>query len=91
MARVQDLDPAEIERLGDLVVRSGTVRVVSADTMQPLMTTTEILDIEDRLAVDARALATTPSGLNPERRKPRGSPVRRARNDNAGYGFHPLV
>jgi len=58
-------DPAEIERLGDLVVGSATVRVLSADTMQPLMTTTEVLDIEDRLAADARALATTASGLNP--------------------------
>lgn len=59
-------DPGEIERLGDLAVRSGTVRVLSADTMQPLMTTTEVLDIEDQLAADARALATTASGLNPD-------------------------
>ena len=59
-------DPAEIERLGDLVVRSETVRVLTANTIQPLMTTTEVLDIEDLLAADARALATTASGLNPD-------------------------
>lgn len=58
-------DPSEIERLGDLVVAGGDVRVLSADTMQPIMTTTEVLDIEDRLADDAAALARTPSGITP--------------------------
>lgn len=57
-------DPAEIERLSDLVVRSEAVRVLSADTVQPLMTTIEVLEIEDRLEADARTLATTPSGLD---------------------------
>lgn len=54
-------DPAQIERLGDLVVRCDSVRVLSADSAQPLMTTTEILDIEHKLAADAAALAAAPS------------------------------
>lgn len=56
-------DPSEIERLGDLIIRSDDVRVLSADPMQPLMTTTEILRIEDRLRNDATALASTSSGI----------------------------
>lgn len=56
-------DPTEIERLGDLIVRSEEVRVLSADPMQPLMTTTEILRIEDRLRDDATALASTSSSV----------------------------
>ncbi len=56
-------DPADIERLGDLVVRSDSVHVLSADTAQPLMTTTEILRIEEKLAADAAALAGTPSPI----------------------------
>lgn len=56
-------DPSEIERLGDLIVRCDDVRVLSADPAQPLMTTTEILRIEDRLRDDARALASTLSGV----------------------------
>ena len=47
-------DPDEIERLGDLIVRADEVRVLSADPVQPLMTTTEILAIEDALDADAR-------------------------------------
>lgn len=60
-ARVSD--PTEIERLGDLIVRLDEVRVLSADPVQPLMTTTEILVIEDRLRDDAIALASTSSGI----------------------------
>ncbi len=56
-------DPTEIERLGDRVVGDGSVRVLSADTAQPLMTTTEVLAIEDRLENDAKALARSGSGL----------------------------
>lgn len=56
-------DPNEIERLGDLVVRSDDVRVLSADPVQPLMTTTEIVAIEYALDADARHLAATPSGI----------------------------
>jgi len=56
-------DPEEIERLGDLVMRDESIRVLSADTIQPLMATTEILEIEDRLADDAHALAATDSGI----------------------------
>jgi hypothetical protein len=56
-------DPAEMERLGDLIVRGDSVRVLSVDTAQPLMTTTEVLGVEDRLEVDARALAATASGI----------------------------
>ncbi len=56
-------DPVEIERLGDLVVRLDSVRVLSADTAQALMTTTEVLQIEDKLAADAATLAATPSPL----------------------------
>jgi hypothetical protein len=56
-------DPAEMERLGDLIVRGDSVRVLSADTAQPLMTTTEVVEIEDRLEVDARALAATASRI----------------------------
>ncbi|MDH2909525.1 MAG: AAA family ATPase [Candidatus Eremiobacteraeota bacterium] len=56
-------NPDEIERLGDLVVRADRVRVLSADPVQPLMTTTEILAIEDTLDADARRLAATASGI----------------------------
>lgn len=56
-------DPEEIERLGDLVMRDESIRMLSADTMQPLHTTTEILAVEDRLADDARTLAHTDSGI----------------------------
>lgn len=51
-------DPDAIERLGDLVVRDPSVRVLSADPIQPLMTTTEILGIEGQLRDDAVDLAT---------------------------------
>ncbi|MDE2480829.1 MAG: AAA family ATPase [bacterium] len=57
-------DPDEIERLGDLIVRGPSVRVLSADPIQPLMTTTEILGIEDQLRDDAAALATTASRIS---------------------------
>ena len=56
-------DPNEIERLGDLVVRHVSVRLLSADTTQPLMTTTDILEIEDHLALNAAVLSSTPSGI----------------------------
>ena len=56
-------DPSEIERLGDLVVRCDSVRVVSSDTEQSLMTTTEVLNIEDRLAADAAALTAAVSPI----------------------------
>jgi hypothetical protein len=57
-------DPTEIDRLGDLIVSGGDVRMLSADTMQPLMTTTEVLAIEHQLADDAAALAKTDSGIS---------------------------
>lgn len=57
-------DPDAIERLGDLIVRDPCVRVLSADPVQPLMTTTEILSIEDQLRDDAAALATAPSCIS---------------------------
>ena len=57
-------DPDAVERLGDLVVRDRSVRVLSADPIQPLMTTTEILDIEDQFRDDAVALTRTPSGID---------------------------
>ncbi len=56
-------DPDEIERLGDRIVRADEVRMLSADPAQPLMTTTEILAIEDALDADARRLAATVSGI----------------------------
>ncbi len=56
-------DPSEIERLGDYIVRSSQVRVLSIDPAQPLMTTTEILGVEDRLREDAAALASVSSGI----------------------------
>ncbi len=56
-------DPDEIERLGDLVVRSPYVRILSADTMQPLMTSVAVLEIEEQLAADAKSLASNPSGI----------------------------
>lgn len=56
-------DPDEMERLGDLIIRHDSVRVLSADTAQPLMTTAEILQIEDQLAIDAAALTDTPSAI----------------------------
>jgi ATP-dependent exoDNAse (exonuclease V) alpha subunit len=58
-------DPDEIERLGDRIVRADEVRVLSADPVQPLMTTTEIVAIEDALDADARRLAATASGIMP--------------------------
>lgn len=57
-------DPDAVERLGDLAVRDRSVRVLSADPIQPLMTTTEILDIEDQLRDDAVALAIASSNLD---------------------------
>jgi hypothetical protein len=59
-------DPNEIERLGDLIMRDASIRMLSADTIQPLMTTTDVLQIEDRLAEDAHALAHTASGITKE-------------------------
>ena len=56
-------DPDELERLGDLIIRADGVRVLSADQVQPLMTTIEILAIEDALAADGRCLAATASGI----------------------------
>lgn len=56
-------DPTEIERLGDFVVRSDEVQVVSIDPAQPLMTTKDILGIEDRLRDDAAALASATPGI----------------------------
>jgi hypothetical protein len=56
-------DPEEIERLGDFIVGSTDVRILSADTVQPLMTTVEVLAIEDALDADAKALAEKPSGI----------------------------
>ncbi len=58
-------DPDAIERLGDLIIRADGVRVLSADPVQPLMTTIEILAIEDALDADARRLAATASGIIP--------------------------
>ena len=52
-------DPEAIEQLGDQVVRDASVRMLSADTMLPLMTTIEILEIEQRLASDAKTLAVS--------------------------------
>lgn len=56
-------DPSEIERLGDIVVRSDGVRVLSVDPVYPLMTTVEVLCIEDLLRNDATALAFTAPGV----------------------------
>ncbi|HVA27994.1 MAG TPA: AAA family ATPase, partial [Candidatus Baltobacteraceae bacterium] len=39
--------------------------MLSADPVQPLMTTTEIVAIEDALNADARRLAATASGITP--------------------------
>lgn len=57
-------DPTEIEQMGDRIVRHASVRVLSADTAQPLMTTTEVLAIEDRLEADAQALARRNPGIS---------------------------
>lgn len=56
-------DPETIEKLGDLIMRHESVRVLSADTMQALCTTTEVLGVENRLAQDAGILAQRPSGI----------------------------
>lgn len=56
-------DPEAIERIGDIVVRSESVRVLSVDPMHPLMTTSEILAVEDALAEDAKSLSATPPGI----------------------------
>lgn len=57
-------DPAQIERLGDLVVGHESVRVLEVDSRYPLLTTTEILDVEGRLDADARELAARASGFS---------------------------
>ncbi|HET9394205.1 MAG TPA: AAA family ATPase [Candidatus Rubrimentiphilum sp.] len=56
-------DPAEIERLGDLVMRSDNIRMLSPDAAYGLYTTIEILKCEDQLAADARTLARRESGI----------------------------
>lgn len=56
-------DPEAIERLGDIVMRLESVRVLSVDPMHPLMTTTEILAVEDALAEDAKSLSATSPGI----------------------------
>lgn len=56
-------DPDQIEYLGDRIVRADAVRVLSADTLQPLMTTAEILAIEAALDADAHHLSSTQSGI----------------------------
>lgn len=56
-------DPEQLERLGDLVLHDGSVRMLAADSRWPLYTTTEILAIEDRLAEDAKALVKTDTGI----------------------------
>ena len=57
-------DPLSLERLGDLVFGHESVRALEADTRFPLLTTTEILEIERRLDEDARDLASRPSGFS---------------------------
>jgi len=56
-------DPQEIERLGDLVTNHESVRVLAIDSMHPVMTTTDVLAIEDKLAEDARSLANASSAI----------------------------
>ncbi len=56
-------DPEAIERLGDRVVSLKSVHVLSVDPMHPLMTTTEIVSLEDALEADAKTLAATPSRI----------------------------
>ncbi len=56
-------DPEAIERLGDRVVRLESVRVLAVDPMHALMTTTEIIRVEDALEADAKTLAAMPSGI----------------------------
>lgn len=56
-------DPEAMERLGDLVVSHDSVRVLEVDTEHPLLTTTEILDVEQRLHDDASMLARRASGI----------------------------
>ena len=57
-------DPEALERLGDLVVGHESVRALEADTRYPLLTTTEILRVEDRLHDDAKDLVSRPSGIS---------------------------
>ena len=56
-------DPEALQRLSDLVVGHESVRALEANTRYPLLTTTEILAIEDRLHDDARELASRESGI----------------------------
>ncbi len=60
-SRLTDMEV--VERLGDRVMAHESVRALSADARYPLMTTTGILDIEDRLAADAREIAGRQSGF----------------------------
>ena len=57
-------DPEAMERLGDLVVSHASVRALEVDTEHPLMTTTEILDVEQRLHDVAIILAQHASGIS---------------------------
>jgi len=81
-------DPEEIERLGDLVMRDESIRVLSADTIQPLCTTTEILEIEDRLADDARVLAATDSGITKEQITRAMATYEAEQSEKNGKTFH---
>ncbi len=56
-------DPLDIERLSDLVMADESIRALEIDTRYPLMTTTDILAVEDHLAEDAKVLAGRESGI----------------------------
>lgn len=80
-------DPEEIERLGDLVMRDDSIRVLDVDTPQALCTTTEILGVEDRLAGDARHLARTASGITREQIQRAISTYEREQTEKADKPF----
>ncbi len=59
-------DPDTIQRLGDLVMQHESIRIVNVDARWPVMTTTEVLAVEDRLLDDATTLARRASGISAE-------------------------
>lgn len=81
-------DPEEIERLGGLVMRDESIRVLNVDTPQALCTTLEILAVEDRLASDAHALAHTGSGITREQIEREIATYEAEQAETLGKPFH---
>lgn len=81
-------DPEAIERLGDAVCRDESVRVLDVDARWPVMTTTDVLAVEDQLANDARALAHTESGITPAQIEKAIATYEAEQSAKVGKAFH---